>query len=40
MSKVRYTDTSAIIQVIGSVFIKPQLLDETDKYVITEEDFV
>ena len=36
----KYLDTVAIVQVIGSVFIKPQLLDETDKYVITEEDFV
>lgn len=36
----KYNDTTAIVQVIGSVFIKPQLLEETDKYVITEEDFI
>ena len=35
----KYVDTVAIVQVIGSVFIKPQLLEETDKYIITEEDF-
>jgi replicative DNA helicase len=40
MGSSKYLDTVAIVQVIGSVFIKPQLLDETDKYVITEEDFV
>ena len=36
----KYVDQIAIVQVIGSVFIKPELLDETDKYTITEEDFV
>lgn len=35
----KYTDTTSIIQVIGSVFNTPQLLDYTDKYVITENDF-
>ena len=36
----KYNDITAIVQVIGGVFIKPQLLDDTDKYIITEEDFV
>ena len=36
----KYVDQVAIVQVIGSVFIKPELLEETDKYNITEEDFV
>ena len=35
----KYTDTTSIIQVIGSVFNTPQLLDYSDKYVITEDDF-
>ena len=35
----KYVDVPAIIQVIGSVFKVPQLLDYTDKYSITEEDF-
>ena len=35
----KYVDTTSIIQVIGCVFVSPQLLDLTDKYVITEEDF-
>ena len=35
----KYVDTTSIIQVIGCVFTSPQLLDLTDKYVITEEDF-
>lgn len=36
----KYVDTTAIIQVVGSVFNNPTLLDQTDKYVITEDDFV
>ena len=36
----KYVDVTAIVQVIGSVFIKPTLLDETDKYTVTPEDFV
>lgn len=39
MAVSKYVDTTAIVQVIGSVLIKPELLEETDKYVITEEDF-
>lgn len=35
----KYVDVPAIIQVIGSVFKTPQLLDYTDKYSITDEDF-
>lgn len=35
-----YVDTSAITQVIGCVFNNPSLLDETDKYIIHEDDFV
>ena len=35
----KYTDPTAIIQVIGNVFNNPELLDFTDKYNITEEDF-
>lgn len=35
----KYVDTSAIMQVIGCVFNNPTILDFTDKYIITEEDF-
>lgn len=35
----KYTDITAIMQVIGNVFNNPSLLDETDKYTITDEDF-
>lgn len=35
----KYVDTSAIIQVIGTVFINPSLLDETDRYLIVDDDF-
>ena len=35
----KYTDLTSVIQVIGSVFNTPQLLDYSDKYWITEEDF-
>ena len=35
----RYVDTTAIMQVIGCVYNTPQLLDFTDKYTITDEDF-
>ena len=34
-----YNDPAAITQVIGCVFNDPNLLDETDKYTIIEEDF-
>ena len=35
----KFVDTTAIMQVIGSVYNNPQLLDLTDKYTIVEEDF-
>lgn len=35
----KYVDTTAIMQVIGCIFNTPQLLDFTDKYTITDEDF-
>ena len=35
----KYVDVTAIMQVIGNVFKNPSLLDETDKYTITDEDF-
>ena len=38
--KSKYVDTAAIIQVIGNVFNSPNILDYTDKYSITENDFV
>ena len=35
----KYVDITAIMQVVGNVFKNPQILDITDKYTITEEDF-
>ena len=35
----KYVDTTAIMQVIGSVFKNPQILEYTDKYTIVDEDF-
>ena len=35
----KYYDTTAVMQVIGCAFNNPQLLDYTDKYTITDEDF-
>ena len=35
----KYTDITSVIQVIGSVFNTPQLLEYSDKYWITEDDF-
>ena len=35
----KYIDTTAIIQVIGCCFNNPRLLDLTDRYTITDEDF-
>ena len=40
MASSKYVDVTAIVQVIGSVFIKPSILEETDKYTVTPEDFV
>ena len=39
MAGSKYIDTTAIIQIIGCVYNNPNLLDCTDKYSITEEDF-
>ena len=36
----KYIDTISIMQVIGNVYNNPQVLDNTDKYNITDEDFV
>lgn len=35
----KYVDTTAIMQVIGCVFNNPTLLEDTDKYIITDMDF-
>lgn len=35
----KYTDLSAVMQVIGCVYKNPALLDFNDKYTITDEDF-
>ena len=35
----KYIDTSSIIQVIGCVYNNPKLLEDSDKYIISEEDF-
>lgn len=35
----KYVDTPSIVQVIGCVFKSPQLLDYTDRYSITDDDF-
>ena len=35
----KYVDTTSIMQVIGCVFNNPMLLEQTDKYQITDDDF-
>ena len=35
----KYVDTTSIMQVIGCVYNNPSLLEQTDKYIITDEDF-
>lgn len=35
----KYVDITSIMQVVGNVFRNPQILDFTDKYTITEDDF-
>lgn len=35
----KYTDVTSIMQIIGCVYNNPSLLDQTEKYVITDEDF-
>lgn len=37
--KSNYVDVAAITQVIGCVFNNSSILDETDKYIIREDDF-
>jgi len=39
MSKVRYTDTTAIIQVIGSIYKNPDILDN-EQYSFSLDDFI
>ena len=39
MSKSKYVDTSAILQVIGAIYINPELLDN-ENYFFHEADFV
>ena len=34
----KYIDTPSIVQVIGCVYKTPQLLDYSDKYVLTEDE--
>ena len=35
----KFVDVTSIMQVIGCVYNNPSLLEQTDKYVITDEDF-
>lgn len=35
----KYVDTNAIMQVIGSIFNKPSLLEDDDRYSFNEQDF-
>ena len=37
--KSNYVDTAAITQVIGCVFNNASILDDTDRYIIHEDDF-
>ena len=39
MSK-KYYDTTSALQVIGCVFKNPKILESTDKYVLTDADFL
>lgn len=39
MPTSKYIDTPSIVQVIGCVYNTPQLLDYSDKYILTEDDF-
>lgn len=36
---MKYVDTNAIVQVIGNIFLNPELLDKKEKYNFIEEDF-
>ena len=35
----KYTDITAVMQVVGNVYNNPSILEFTDRYTITEEDF-
>ena len=35
----KYVDITAIMQVIGCIYKHPDFLSQTDKYIITEDDF-
>ena len=35
----KFIDVSSIMQVIGCVYNNPSILDQTDKYIITDDDF-
>lgn len=37
--KSNYVDTAATTQVIGCVFNNASILDDTDRYIIHEDDF-
>ena len=39
MNSLKYYDTASCMQVIGDVFINPNLLDLEEKYKFHEEDF-
>jgi replicative DNA helicase len=40
MNSKKYYDVTSIMQVIGTVFLKPELLDMEEKYRFCEDDFV
>ena len=35
----KYVDVTAVVQVIGNIYVNPSLLDLEDKYFFNEEDF-
>ena len=35
----KFVDVASITQVIGCVYTNPAILDQTDKYTITDDDF-
>ena len=35
----KYIDIASTIQVVGCIYNQPSLLDQTDKYILTDEDF-
>ena len=38
--KSKYNDKAAVNNVIGNIFKNPKLLDATDKYIFSEDDFI